>query len=294
MKEFDFNPFGADSLTIKFQCPDCNKPLVSESLHVPDPNFTAENARDSQVGNFGFAYCGNCDKEFDIQIFVTYAGASGSISNLDRNADIDLEVDTFIDEEEFDWLYGNETFYARFKDEIEAIRKLNEVDYEDHTIKRSIKRQLYIALITALEAYLADAFIYHLFHNDGYIKDFVEGFIPFNKQTINLSQLFEYQQKINTICKDQLKDILWHDIPKVSSIYKMTFDIDFGDISSLCKHVKNRHDLVHRAGATKDGESITIKAEDITGLSDEIEELVDHIDNELNNLESIDLNEIEF
>jgi hypothetical protein len=284
MKEFDFNPFGLESLTVKFNCPNCNHRIESETITVPEPNLMAEKVRDSQVENDSFACCDNCDSEFDVFITVDLAGGSGIIPELDQEAEIDIETEDFISEEEFDWLFGNETFYARFKDEISAITQLNEVEYEDAAIIRSTKRQLYIALITALEAYLADAFIYHLFHNVGYVEKFVEGYEGFEKQKFKLSKLFDYHEKIETICKKELRDIIWHNIPKVSTLYKFTFDIEFGDLSSLSKHVKNRHDLVHRAGATKEGEQITIGADDITSLSEEVEELVDKIDEELNSL----------
>lgn len=284
MKEFDFNPFGLESIELSFKCTDCGTKIRSDLIYIPDPNYMAEKVRDSQVESGGSAYCDDCDKMYEIDIYVTMAGGSGVIHDLDQESNIDIDETAIIDEEEFDWLFGNETFYMRFNDELNAITELNDLQSDTPAIVRSIKRQLYIALITAFEAYLADAFIYHLFHNSGYVEKFVESYKGFKERRIRLSEIFKNYQEIDKICKNELRDIIWHNIPKVKAMYILTFDIDMGDISSLSKHVSNRHDLVHRGGATKDGDRIHINSDDISELAEEIKELVDRIDHELNQI----------
>lgn len=66
-----------------------------------------------------------------------------------------------------------------------------------------------------------------------------------------------------------------------SRMYSGTFKIDFPDISELSKYISMRHDLVHRNGMTKEGETVIINKEVLTDLSNKVEVLVHDLSMEL-------------
>lgn len=90
MKHFAFNPFGNQSLTITFDCDVCGAHVTSEEIGIPEPDYSADTAHDSQTDEDGYAICDNCEKQFDISIYSTYAGGDGQIANLPDNHTIEV------------------------------------------------------------------------------------------------------------------------------------------------------------------------------------------------------------
>lgn len=85
----EYNPYGTESVEVKFICNNCGHEVVSDNIIVPIPDFSAENHSDSIQDNYGNAVCSNCGKEYEV--FV-YAGMSGG----------DIEVDDVEDEKIID------------------------------------------------------------------------------------------------------------------------------------------------------------------------------------------------
>jgi len=123
MVEFDFNPFGNESLVLKFECDKCGHNVTSEEVAIPQPNYLADTAHDSQTDNDGCAVCDNCEKEFHISIYSTYAGGNGYIENLSDESEIDIiENPEFNYEELYEAISNNSLFYDTFKREIENLK----------------------------------------------------------------------------------------------------------------------------------------------------------------------------
>ena len=75
---------------------------------------------------------------------------------------------------------------------------------------------------------------------------------------------------------EQVKHIVYHNASKVKEIYKAAFNIDV-DLNILSKELDIRHDIVHRAGYTKDDQLVHITKEQVIALKDKIEKLVESI-----------------
>ena len=70
----------------------------------------------------------------------------------------------------------------------------------------------------------------------------------------------------------------------IAEIVENTLNHDFGDIGWFGKAVSIRHDCVHRAGITKERESINIKDEEISELIDNAKNLVESLEITISNL----------
>ena len=65
-----------------------------------------------------------------------------------------------------------------------------------------------------------------------------------------------------------MRDVIYHDLPKVSGMFRDALGIELPNIGEIYKSVFIRHDLVHRNGKTKDGDQHAIKQENIASLCD--------------------------
>ena len=75
---------------------------------------------------------------------------------------------------------------------------------------------------------------------------------------------------------EQVKYVTYHNATLVGKIYKAAFDMDV-DLNIIEDELKIRHDIVHRAGYTKEDRLIQITKDDVMALKDKIDYLVDNI-----------------
>lgn len=153
---------------------------------------------------------------------------------------------------------------------------------DDNSLENTLKRQLYVGIITSMETYLSDAFINTTLDSKKFTRKFVGTFDEFGK-SIKLRQLFEHRDKIEieTICRQLMLDVIYHNLKKVKEMYKETLEIELGDIGALWKAVLIRHDLVHRSGKTKDENERIIDTSKINDLILEVETFVNRVDKQI-------------
>ncbi len=153
-------------------------------------------------------------------------------------------------------------------------------------------RLFYINTITIMETYLGDALKYNVLNDYDFMKEFILKYKPFNNEIkFTLPQILikTEEKEIEDIydfmrgeVSKELNELMYHNLPKVKSLYKIVFDINFPeDLSILIKGVMNRHDLVHRNGKDKDGNDITITLEMLNQLVDNVNSLIEDIESQL-------------
>lgn len=109
-----------------------------------------------------------------------------------------------------------------------------------------------------METYLSDAFINTSINSEEHTKKFVSTFKEFKERPIPLNELYIYHEKIETICKQAMIDVIYHNLPKIKGMYKDTLGIDIGDIGTPYKAVVMRHHLVLRNGKDKNGDEVIV------------------------------------
>lgn len=295
MRHFDFNPFGVQSIILKFNCDYCDALVESESIYVPFPNYSADTSQESQVEEDGYAICPKCKKEYEISILVSFSGGDGYINELDEETPLEIIEN---DEYELDAILSNTHFYSNFKDEISKIRELNDLNItseEDSKKERdffisaygillpdelieTLRKLLYTNVITCLETYLSSAYINTVILEPQNLKKFYETFKDFKRDKIPLSELYELKDKTEEIAKQAMHKVLYHNLDKVNAMFKDTFAISLSDFSQLTKAIEIRHDIVHRNGLKKNGELITISQNDITELIELTQKFVSDLD----------------
>lgn len=167
-----------------------------------------------------------------------------------------------------------------FEDSLNQIESLNSLNLpESLNSKEYMSSMLYANVITAVETYLCDRFVSIINSNKDYLLSFVENFKDFKSQKITLSNIFSEYELIEEKAFSAIKDVLYHNLPKVSGIYCSTLNIDFPDYVNVFKAVTIRHDLVHRGGKTKDGNYHKVKPVQVDRLLKDVRDFYSSLEN---------------
>lgn len=193
----------------------------------------------------------------------------------------DFDEDEYY-EEQFDAIVSNKHYYDSFKNAIASARELNNLAFANENLEGILKRQIYSSIIGAIEAFLSETFINQTDESEGYFRNFIETFPDFKERKFELSEIYKEYGKIKETARKVILEIIYHNLAKVSNMYKSTFKIEFPNIADLSRCVSVRHDLVHRNGRTKEGEVIVINKEMVTDLIDKASNFVDDIAQKLN------------
>ncbi|ENM5936018.1 hypothetical protein CTB58_003901 [Vibrio mimicus] len=241
---------------------------------------------DSQEGGYIYIYGGPYDASDEL--FSEFGGT------VDSN--IIQEVADELDEEDIEWsgVPKREDFDDYFYDTLgttsepfnefeSAVTQLREMlDIKTTAANQQILlKMVYVNVITSLEAFLSDFFITKLGSDQFYLRRFVESNPEFKESKLSLSDIFKKYEALGDNVKEYLVELLWHNLPKLKPMFKSTFEIEFpSSIGLLVKATHKRHDLVHRAGKTKDGELIDIAVDEASTLIDEALAFAKHINDQ--------------
>jgi hypothetical protein len=185
--------------------------------------------------------------------------------------------DDYYYEEQYLAIISNKHYYESFLQAISSLDKLNNVDIDGGLLTNILKRQIYISVIGAVEAFLSETFINLTYENDLYFRNFIETFPDFKEKKIELCRIFVEQELIKETAKKVMVEIIYHNLSKVSKMYSSTFNIEFPDFAELSKSVSIRHDLVHRNGKTNKGEIVRVDKDAVNNLIKKSSSFVDDI-----------------
>ncbi len=292
MTNIDFNPFGNQGLILKFPCKKCGYWIKTDEIGIPSPDLLADTAGDSYNDNDDYTTCPKCEEEYNITVWASYVGGYIDIQELDDESEVEVEEipEPYEDyyEERYEAISENKLFFKNYQTEIDSLIKLNKIELGEVEINKTLNRQIFTGVITAVETFLSDTFINLTMTNDEYLRNFIETHPEFKKRKIEFKEIYKAKENIKKIAKEVMLDMLYHDLPKIREMFKSTFKIDFPELKDLIKEVSIRHHLVHRSGKTKDGIIIEISKDDVARVIDTSNKFVDKIAAELN------LKELEF
>lgn len=181
-----------------------------------------------------------------------------------------------VDRGDFDY---DEEFISPVNDRDEPLRylqlRLDQIDAvlgddEKARISDLILQMGHSSMVAALEAFLADTMTYWLKTEKKVLRDFVSRNPDFRKRTLPLNELFDRLEQLESEATIYLQDQMWHRLDKVKPMFIASLEIAVPDIADLMKAVLVRHDIVHRAGRTKDGVLVAITRDDVVQLRDQV------------------------
>lgn len=192
------------------------------------------------------------------------------------------ELDSDYDyEEQYDAVSSNKNYFSNFKNEVLNLRSLLQIDISDVSLKEIFNRQMFVSVISTMETYLSDAFINNTLQSKDKFRRFVETHPEFKNIKFELRDIFVQSRKIEEIAKKVMLDSNYHNLPIVKRMYEDVFQIDFPDIDILQQFVSIRHDLVHRNGKTRSGESRIVDDMLVKDLIYHVEDFVSRVENKI-------------
>ena len=172
---------------------------------------------------------------------------------------------------ELAWLQENGSSIIH-KNFIEELNELKEIE-EKTSINKTymINRMSYAYAVTLLEAFLGDTAKSLITENEIFFKNSWK-INELKKARYSLEFLATNDIDAKGLAAKELSNILYHNIPKVKKIFEIILGsrIDI-DISELEKIMSIRHDIVHRNGKTKEGETLYLNNENVSGMISHIE-----------------------
>lgn len=165
--------------------------------------------------------------------------------------------------------------YVKYKEIQEQIIKLLEEAIIPDGCKNYFYQQQYISLFANLEYFLYGTLMWEVCqHYDSYqrILDAHLKFMEYKdaKQILRGEHCLLQEKTF----MEQIKHIVYHNTTQVGSIYKAAFGFDV-NLDVLKDDLDIRHDIVHRAGYTKEHSLIMITKEQVLSLKSKIDEIVD-------------------
>jgi hypothetical protein len=171
------------------------------------------------------------------------------------------------------------------KSNLQKISDLNTLALLDTPILKShMAHMLYANSITLLETYLCDRFIALVRSHKKYMRAFVKNFHNFKQEKFELCDIFDQHEQIEEKSIAAMREILYHNLPKVSGIYQDTFNIKFPNFTEIYKAVIIRHDIVHRSGKTKNGKTHQLDEESVRTVMNDIDAFVHNLEEKLKEL----------
>lgn len=285
----DFNPFGNESLVVKFDCDQCGEKIVSDEIPIPGPDYMAESHGDSYNHHDEDVFCDGCEKVYTVTLYVGVTGGYLDVNNLDERADVDIieNQEPYYDEEIDDLLESEETPWNIFATEIGYLRAMLDVSI-DYSFERQgqedvMLRMIYASAIGSLEYYLYSMLVIKILdeNDDKCMKRFVETNKGFNDQKFSLSKIYLVSADLRNKVKIALQNVTYHRLDKVRNFYKDAINVKFPDIEPLMEIISKRHHIVHRMGRDKDGGWVDRDPKKVEGVLNAVEEFVTDIQKQI-------------
>lgn len=280
-----FSPFGNVAVLVAFPCAQCREPLRVGPVSIPEPDLQADTASRSGREIDDVAECPRCLNLYTVTVEATYAGGTVQVYGLDDGAAVEvteLPFDYDYDHgAERDAVFANTAAFATFEGAIGDIHRLNALDVPDPTLDGLYRRQLYVGVVSCLEAYLSDGLVNTVRDDDDALRRFVEAYRPFHQVKVPVAAVFSTHDAIRSRAVDALLDIVYHRLDVVRPIYESVFDLSFPDVSPLMASLGVRHDIVHRNGKAKDGSEVVVSRRAVADFAFTVSTFVEAVEEQL-------------
>ncbi|MCQ4875677.1 hypothetical protein [Butyricimonas paravirosa] len=288
MAYFEINPV-TDGIKLSFTCSGCGMEQITSFIPIPksdDYIVYFSGYKNCMVKQH---VCSSCNKEYDIVIRANEDQVYGEVIGLSEDSDID--VTECWDEEEQYYLYlfkdlkgfeGDRKSFHVFMESMKRVTGLlDSIKILPKENRDALFPMLYVNVIAIMEAYLADTFILTVLNTGESKRIFVENFRDFKEKSFSFQDIFKQMENIDRCISDTLREVVYHNLPRVREMYQAILKVQFGDIGNLMKAVNRRHHIVHRNCRDKDGKEVIVSEEDVLELMQQVGAFVQKINNDL-------------
>ncbi|MCK6599925.1 MAG: hypothetical protein L6Q37_16290, partial [Bdellovibrionaceae bacterium] len=253
-------------MDVSFECDQCSQ-HVEAIVYVPDPNFMAEKNKDSTVEVEAEIYCDRCGHEHAIIVSNTFYSATCYFQD-DPGKYIDHGFPYYNRNElqELQWIIESNEHREVLYKQLDIVKELKESIQVSSILSASLNIMIYAHIVAAIEGYLSASYIHTVLNSKALFNRLCFTDPQLKDLKFDICDLLNKENLIEEHVSKYLNDVIFHRVDKIKLMFKSVLDHDFGDLGWFGKAVSIRHDCVHRAGITKERESINIKDEEIDEL----------------------------
>lgn len=188
-----------------------------------------------------------------------YEAGNGKSNDLGDARMVFDEIEESFDAEGQFVKYDKTHPFDVFIGHIDHIRLLSQQSLKSKGLRGTFRQILYAHCVTTLETYLCDIFKLIVFSSETYIEKTYAA-IPGNAlQKITLAEIPRYKSHYHSFLRDQIDDLIFHNLPLIKRLFEESLGIDFPDIPAMMRIISVRHDIVHRNGKDKTGSQVVIE-----------------------------------
>jgi hypothetical protein len=165
----------------------------------------------------------------------------------------------------FEAVSSNAAARQTLDDALETIQALLRAEVEAAVIE-PYRRLLYANVIAAMETYLSDTFINRVLDDAELLQKYLDHEPKFNQQKVPYKDIVREAGRVKAAARNELLDVVWHNIGKVKALYAHVLEVDLGDTNTIGSAIQVRHDIVHRNGRKKDGSLVSVSPADLSVL----------------------------
>jgi hypothetical protein len=268
MSTFEIEILSNIDVCVELNCTECDcKFSVELDLNPNDemPYF-----------NNGVLHCEDCEKpyeynlKFDMNKLQVNFKEDGIIGRLKESEKVNLE------EYKVQSTNKSRQFYYT---QINRLQKILEIRNNEFIIEQSLNRLVYSGIITSLETYLGEVFSQIVFHSNETFENFISEYELYKKEKLSLNDIIKKYHNLSNRVKEDLDNIIYHNINKIVPIFNIyNFELDkFEKLSSISKHIKKRHNFVHRSGLDENENFEEITKAEINLVIEDINLFVEYI-----------------
>jgi hypothetical protein len=147
-----------------------------------------------------------------------------------------------------------------------------------------VRKLAYSAAITALESFLWETMVFWVENEDFVVHNIITKHPAFKDQPIKLGSIFDKTSQLKRDILGYMQGVVWHNWDKVGPLYSYGLGLKKLNFDLFSDAVLKRHDIVHRSGLTKQGESVSISIDEITRLCQQIARFALSVSNQLESL----------
>lgn len=258
MKKYEFNSSKQSYVQVSFECKKCGHHIRSFEFHIPEYLW---------IDDFNATSCDNCYEVYPVKLWVD-SNDKGylEINNLPKHHKVHVQLFKYIGISYFQDPELKETFFIEvFEGSIVKIKNLNELLIEDPLSNEYQKNLLFSSIISSMEVYLSDVFIYLVNYNEKYLENYSKG-----------------KEDSNDKLLEDLEFRSFHNLDYTKKVYEKSFDISFPEYEHLKPLIEKRHDIVHRNGKMRGEDEKFWKTS-----KTEVEETIDQVHQFIQEVEKI-------
>ena len=288
MAYFEINPV-TDGVELSFTCSGCGMEQKTSFIPISNPYDCIVCFSGHEDCTINQHMCPSCNKKYEIVMHVNENQVYGEVIGLSEDSDIGV-VEFWNEEEQyyihlFKDLKGFEGDRKSFHVFMESMKRvtglLDSIKILPKENRDALFPMLYVNVIAIMEAYLADTFILTVLKTEESKRIFVENFRDFKEKSFSFQDIFKQMENIDRCISDTLREVVYHNLPRVREMYRAILKVQFGDIGNLMKAVNRRHHIVNRNCRDKDGKEVIVSEEHVLELMQQVGAFVQKINNDL-------------